>query len=71
MNAVMGAEDFSFFSEKVPSLYLYVGGMPPDKDVKTTAAHHTPDFYVDENGMRTGVRAMIQLVMDYPKLYKK
>jgi amidohydrolase len=71
MNAVMGAEDFSFFSEKVPSLYLYVGGMPPNKEAKTTAAHHTPDFYIDESGMRTGVKALIQLVMDYPKAYKK
>ncbi|HYH15924.1 MAG TPA: amidohydrolase [Flavisolibacter sp.] len=71
MNAVMGAEDFSFFSEKVPSLYLYVGGMPADKDSKTTAAHHTPDFFVDESGMRTGVKALVQLVMDYPKVYKK
>jgi amidohydrolase len=71
MNAVMGAEDFSFFSEKVPSLYLYVGGMPAGKDPKTTAAHHTPDFFVDESGMRTGVKALVQLVMDYPKVYKK
>lgn len=71
MNAVMGAEDFSFFSEKVPSLYLYVGGMPTNKDPKTTAAHHTPDFYIDESGMQTGVKALVQLVMDYPKVYKK
>ena len=71
MNAVMGAEDFSFFSEKVPSLYLYIGGMPSGKDLKTTAAHHTPDFFIDESGMRTGVKALVQLVMDYPKVYKK
>jgi amidohydrolase len=71
MNAVMGAEDFSFFSEKVPSLYLYVGGMAANKDPKNTAAHHTPDFYVDESGMRTGVKALVQLVLDYPKVYKK
>ncbi|ANE51767.1 amidohydrolase [Flavisolibacter tropicus] len=71
MNAVMGAEDFSFFSEKIPSLYLYVGGMSANKDPKTTAAHHTPDFQIDESGMKTGVKTLVQLVLDYSKVYKK
>jgi amidohydrolase len=71
MDAVMGAEDFSFFGEKVPSLYLYVGGMPLNQDPKATAAHHTPDFFIDENGMRTGIKALVQMVIDYPKLAKK
>jgi len=65
MNAVMGAEDFSFFAAKVPSLYLYVGGMPKDKKPEQTAPHHTPDFYIDENGMKTGVKALLYMVTDY------
>ena len=65
MNAVMGAEDFSFFAAKVPSLYLYVGGMPKDKKPEQTAPHHTPDFYIDESGMKTGVKALLYLVTDY------
>ena len=71
MDAVMGAEDFSFFGEKVPSLYLYVGGMPANQDPKATAAHHTPDFFIDESGMQTGIKALVQMVIDYPKLSKK
>ncbi len=71
MDAVMGAEDFSFFAEKVPSLYFYVGGMPPGKDPQSTAPHHTPDFYVDENGMKTGIRAFCFLVLDYMNAAKK
>lgn len=65
MNAVMGAEDFSFFADKVPSLFLYVGGMTPGADEKKTAAHHTPDFFVDEAGMKTGIKAFLYLVTDY------
>ncbi|HEU4472953.1 MAG TPA: amidohydrolase [Flavisolibacter sp.] len=65
MDAVMGAEDFSFFAAKVPSLFLYVGGMPAGKDPKTSAPHHTPDFYIDESGMKTGVKALVYLVTDY------
>ena len=70
MDAVTGAEDFSFFAAKVPSLFFYVGGMPPGKDPKETAAHHTPDFYVDESGMKTGIKAFCFLVLDYMRIAK-
>ncbi|RYY83075.1 MAG: hypothetical protein EOO15_21975 [Chitinophagaceae bacterium] len=65
MEAVTGAEDFSFFNEKVPSLFLYVGGMSAGTDPKTTAAHHTPDFFIDESGFKTGVKAFCYMVTDY------
>ncbi|GAA4337992.1 amidohydrolase [Flaviaesturariibacter amylovorans] len=65
MDARTGAEDFSYFAEKVPSLFFYLGGMPAGKDPKTTASHHTPDFFIDESGMKTGIRAMTYLVLDY------
>jgi amidohydrolase len=65
MDAQTGAEDFSFFAEKVPSLFFYVGGMPADADPKKAAPHHTPDFYIDESGMKTGVKAFAYLVTDY------
>jgi metal-dependent amidase/aminoacylase/carboxypeptidase family protein len=68
MDAQTGAEDFSFFAAKVPSLFFYIGGMPPGKDPKETAAHHTPDFYIDESGMKTGIKAFCFLVLDYMKL---
>jgi len=63
--AETGSEDFSFFANEVPGLYFYVGGMPPGKDPKETAPHHTPDFYLDESGFSTGVNAMVNLVLDY------
>ena len=66
--AQTGAEDFSFFAEKVPSLYVFVGGTPKDKDPKDAAAHHTPDFFIDESGMKTGVKAYVYFVTDYMKL---
>ncbi|MDQ3843687.1 MAG: amidohydrolase, partial [Bacteroidota bacterium] len=70
MDAQTGAEDFSYFAEKVPSLFLYVGGMPAGKDPKEAAPHHTPDFFIDESGMKTGIKALVQLVLDYPKTTK-
>jgi amidohydrolase len=71
MNAVTGAEDFSFFADKVPSVFLYLGGMPAGKDPATTAAHHTPDFYIDESGMKTGIKAFCFMVLDYMNTAKK
>jgi amidohydrolase len=65
MNWVTGAEDFSFFAEKVPALFFYLGGMPRGQDPKTAAPHHTPDFFIDDSGLDVGVRAFCQLVFDY------
>ncbi|MBO6793585.1 MAG: amidohydrolase [Balneolaceae bacterium] len=62
INAITGAEDFSFFQEEVPGLYFFLGGLPPGG---TAAGHHTPDFYIDESGLKLGVRAMSNLVIDY------
>lgn len=71
MNAVTGAEDFSFYADKVPSLFFYLGGMPAAQDPKKAPGHHTPDFYIDEAGMQTGIKAFIYLVMDYMNMHKK
>jgi amidohydrolase len=68
--AQTGAEDFSYFAEKVPSLYVFVGGTPKGKDPKLAAAHHTPDFFIDESGMKTGVKAYVHFVLDYMALNK-
>ena len=71
MNAVMGAEDFSFYADKVPSLFFYLGGMPLNKNPEDAAPHHTPDFFIDEGGMKTGIKAFCYLVLDYMKTAQK
>ncbi|MBC8111221.1 MAG: amidohydrolase [Verrucomicrobia bacterium] len=63
--AVTGAEDFSFYQEKVPGLFVFVGGKPKDKDPQETAAHHTPDFFIDESGLKLGVKTYCMLALDY------
>jgi amidohydrolase len=65
------AEDFSYFSAKVPSVFFFLGGMTPGKDPKETSAHHTPDFFIDEAGMKTGIKAFCYLVVDYLKASPK
>ena len=62
---VTGAEDFSFYGTKAPAFFFYLGGMPKGKDPQTAPPHHTADFYIDDSGMKTGVKAFCHLVIDY------
>jgi amidohydrolase len=63
--AVTGAEDFSYYAQKIPGLFLFVGGMTPGQDEKTAAPHHTPDFKIDESGMLLGVKLYANMAIDY------
>src|SRR5215203_183989 len=57
-----GAEDFSFFGAKVPSFFFFVGGMKKGQDPKTAAAHHTPDFMIDDSRLDVGIKAFANIV---------
>ncbi len=65
INAVTGAEDFSYFAREVPGLYVFVGGKPHDLNPDESVSHHTPDFYIDEDGMQLGLKAYVSLALDY------
>ncbi len=63
--AVTGAEDFSFYAQEVPGLFLFLGGMPKGLDPSQAGPHHTPDFFIDESGLKLGVGLFCNLVIDY------
>ena len=65
MRPITGGEDFAFFQKEIPGVYFQIGGCPKGKDPKTVADHHTPDFYVDDAGMKLGMKAMMGLALDY------
>lgn len=67
---VTGAEDFSFFQEKVPGLFVFLGGMPKGQDPLKAPSHHTPDFFIDESGFVLGVKALSDLTLDYMAMKK-
>ena len=60
-----GAEDFSFYGEKAPAFFFFVGGMPKGKNPKDAAPHHTPDFFIDDSRLDVGVKAFCNIVFDY------
>jgi amidohydrolase len=59
----MGAEDFAFFAKEVPSFFYYVGVRNQARGI--VAAHHTPDFDLDEDGIVIGTKVMASVVTDY------
>ena len=65
-----GAEDFSYYGTKAPALFLYLGGMPKGNDPKKAPPHHTADFFIDESGMKTGIKVFCNLVLDYMSMQK-
>jgi amidohydrolase len=62
---VTGAEDFSFYQQKVPGIFFFLGGMPKGGNSLTAPSHHTPDFVLDESGFTLGVKALCNLTLDY------
>jgi amidohydrolase len=68
--AVTGAEDFSFYQEKVPGLFINLGGMPKGQDPLKAPSHHTPNFFIDESGFTLGVKALTNLTLDYMNMGK-
>ncbi|HKH63329.1 MAG TPA: M20/M25/M40 family metallo-hydrolase, partial [Flavitalea sp.] len=63
-----GAEDFSYFGEKAPAFFFYLGGMPKGNDPLKAPGHHTPDFYIDDSQLDVGVKAFCNIVFDYGRL---
>jgi metal-dependent amidase/aminoacylase/carboxypeptidase family protein len=67
VNAVLGAEDFSFFQQKPPAFFFWLGTRPKDKTAEEAASNHSPLFYIDKSGLELGVRAMAHWAVDYLK----
>ena len=71
INAVTGAEDFAFFQQEVPGFFFFVGAMMSNQDPNVMPSHHTPDFMIDELGMLTGLKAMLNVTLDYMHMSKR
>jgi len=65
MDPITAAEDFSFYANEVPGFFYFLGICPPDGDPSTHPALHTPDFFLDEDCLNYGVKAMLNLTINY------
>jgi amidohydrolase len=62
---ITGAEDFSFFAQKTPGLYVFLGTIKTGVDPATAPINHSPLFEVDEGVLPLGVRTLANLAVDY------
>jgi amidohydrolase len=59
------SEDFSLFSSRVPGLFLFLGSRTPGSDPAKAVQNHSPFFTVDEAALPLGVKALVNMTMDY------
>jgi amidohydrolase len=59
------SEDFSFYAQAVPGLYVFLGITPNGEDPAKAAPNHSPSFFVDEHALVVGVRTMATLAVDF------
>jgi amidohydrolase len=59
------SEDFSFYAQAVPGLYVFLGVTPPGQDPAKAAPNHSPQFFVDEDALVVGTRVMATLAVDF------
>ncbi|WP_288884182.1 M20 metallopeptidase family protein [Pedobacter panaciterrae] len=65
-------DDFAYFQQKVPGVYFFLGGSNIEKGI--VAMNHAPNFNVDEESIKIGVRSFSSLIMERlndKKLYQK
>ena len=60
------SEDFSYYAQKVPGLFVFLGATPADQDMASAPNNHSPYFTADDATLATGVKAHVQFVLNYP-----
>jgi amidohydrolase len=62
---VTGAEDFSYYQQRIPGFFYFVGVTPPDIRPTATSPNHSPRFYVDEAALPLALRSLASLAAGY------
>jgi len=65
MPVATGAEDFSYYQQRIPGLFFFLGVTPRSADPKKAPLCHSPRFYADESAIVLGIRALAHLTLAY------
>src|SRR5262249_44304251 len=60
---IAGAEDFSFYQKVIPGFFWFLGAGNAAQGI--TAAHHPPEFNIDESVLGPGVKVAANQLLDY------
>jgi len=59
----MGGEDMSYYLQKVPGCFFFVGSAPADRE-PMSVPHHCSHFDIEERALLVGSSIWVQLVED-------
>jgi amidohydrolase len=59
----MGGEDMSYFLERVPGCYFFLGTRNESRGL--IHPHHSPRFDIDESALPIGVEIMTRVIRRY------
>ncbi|MCI0518284.1 MAG: amidohydrolase [Woeseiaceae bacterium] len=65
---ITGAEDYSYYQQRIPGLFLMLGINKAGVAAGEAPANHSPLFDANEDALIVGVRAHVGFVLDYPGL---
>ena len=65
---ITGSEDFSYFQKVIPGFFWFLGA--GNAKLGITAAHHTPEFNIDEAALAPGVKLAANQLLDYLDRHK-
>ena len=68
MLPVMGGEDFSFYSERIPAMFLALGVRPPDRD--TYPNLHQSDYDFADGAIPLGIRLHVEIARQFADSWK-
>ena len=65
---ITGAEDYSFYQERIPGLFLMLGISDPNIPLSDRPSNHSPLFNAQEDALIVGVRTLVGFALDYSQV---
>ncbi len=62
---ITAAEDYAFFQQRIPGLYLMLGVSDPSVPLSERPSNHSPFFNAEEDALIVGVRTLVGFALDY------
>lgn len=61
---VLAAEDFSYYQQRIPGVFIFLGSNPEDVGPEGAYPNHSDRFRVNEAALRRGVEIHVRLALD-------
>ncbi|MFP4497849.1 MAG: M20/M25/M40 family metallo-hydrolase, partial [Vulcanimicrobiota bacterium] len=62
----MGAEDFAYFAQEKPTVFMRLGAGGPTGE-EFNAPHHHPEFDIDEKAFINGAASFVKIALEFLK----